>query len=231
MIRVPGLALLSLAFAGLGLAFSPTALAQQGQGSVGVPDSSGAPVPQAPKAVPATPAPKAETSAKPPKEDTSSEEMPPEVTGEPKISRQGIGNDPGALEYGGLALAPTGESQLTTNNIKANQINFHGFLRAPLRIGLGEGPPGFSGLKLHSPPRVPDSAYTEWSYTNNLGGPWTELHLSYGNAKVFANVKLAAYNLTDDHQPARDVRTEGRDPVERRRVQRPLWVAGPVRRR
>ncbi|HET6282624.1 MAG TPA: hypothetical protein VFH73_16790 [Polyangia bacterium] len=196
MIRVPGFALFSVALASLCLAYSPTALGQ-GPGSVGVPASPAAPIPQAPKAAAPTPAPKAETSATPPKEDSSSEEMPPEVTGEPKISRQGIGNDPGALEYGGLALAPVGGSQLTTTNIKANQINFHGFLRAPLRIGLGTGEPGFGGTKLHSPPRVPDSAYTEWSYTNNLGGPWTELHLSYGNAKVFANVKLAAYNLTD----------------------------------
>lgn len=204
MIRVPALALSFVAFAGMGLAVSPSASAQ-GPGA-GVPEAqtpgagtaspgtvSPGPqgtAPQNPQTYAAPPAPKEEAPA-------PEEELPPAVSEEPKISRQGIGNDPGALEYGGLALPPPPGSQLTSGNLKANQINFHGFLRAPLRIGIGSGPMGAEGTKLHSPPRVPDSAYTDWQYTNNIGGPWTELHFSYGNAKVFANVKLASYNLTD----------------------------------
>jgi hypothetical protein len=70
-----------------------------------------------------------------------------------------------------------------------------------MRVGLGSGddvePGGPPGTKLHSPPRVPDAAYTHWQYTNEIGGPWTELQLSYGNARVFGTVMLAAYNHSD----------------------------------
>ena len=71
------------------------------------------------------------------------------------------------------------------------RFQFHGFLRVPARLGFGDG------FKLHSPPRIPDEAYTDWRFTNLSPGPWTELWFSYGNAKVTANVVLAAYNVTD----------------------------------
>jgi hypothetical protein len=69
-----------------------------------------------------------------------------------------------------------------------------------MRLGFGSGdglPAGYTGFKVHSPPQVPDSAYNEWQYTNQLGGPWTELVFSYGDSRVSANVMVAAYNLTD----------------------------------
>jgi hypothetical protein len=115
-------------------------------------------------------------------------------------SRQGLGLDPGALNFGGLVLPPPPGAQANAARRKAG-MNFHGFLRAPMRIGIGSGddvpPGGPSGTKLHSPPRVPDAQYTEWQYTNELGGPWTEMQFSYGNAKVFGTVALAAYNQSD----------------------------------
>jgi hypothetical protein len=116
-------------------------------------------------------------------------------------SRRGLGMEPGALSFGDLVLPPPPGSQVSASGVKANQINFHGYLRAPTLIGLGSGsalPEGVDhGLKLHSPPRIPDAAYTDWKYTNNLGGPWTELEFIYGNARVFGTVQLASYNLTD----------------------------------
>ena len=193
MIRVPRLAVFSAAYvsAGLALALPSQAFAQ---GAPGIPAPTAPSTGQAPVSPAPTTPPQPQNY--PPPNDGKEEELPPALSEEPKISRQGIGNDPGALEYGGLALPAPPGSQLTTTNLKANQINFHGFLRGPLRIGIGSSDTA-DGVKLHSPPRVPDSAYTDWQYTNNLGGPWTELHFSYGNAKVFANVKLASYNLTD----------------------------------
>src|SRR3954454_2849852 len=116
-------------------------------------------------------------------------------------SRRGLGMDPGALSYGDLVLPPPPGSYISPGSVKANQINFHGYLRAPMLIGFGSGadlPEGVDhGLKLHSPPRIPDAAYTDWKYTNNLGGPWTELQFAYGNARVFGTVQVASYNLTD----------------------------------
>ncbi len=69
-------------------------------------------------------------------------------------------------------------------------FRFHGFLRIPMRVGLGGG-------QAHSPPQIPDGAYTDWRYTNVSGGPWTELWLQYGNGTVTANVVLAAYDISD----------------------------------
>jgi hypothetical protein len=123
------------------------------------------------------------------------------LTEELRISRQGLGLDPGALSFGGLVLPPPPGSQVSVTDRRANQLNYHGFLRAPMRLGIGPGDkvaPGVpTGPKLHSPPRVPDSAYTNWQYTNNIGGPWTEMQFSYGNSKVFGTVSLASYNLSD----------------------------------
>ena len=121
------------------------------------------------------------------------------VMQEVRISRQGLGLDPGALSFGGLILPPPPGSQVS--DFQANQLNFHGFLRAPMRIGIGSGDdvePGVpTGAKLHSPPRIPDGSYTEWSYTGDAGGPWTEMQFSWGNARVFATVQLASWNQSD----------------------------------
>jgi len=84
---------------------------------------------------------------------------------------------------------------------KGFSLAFHGYLRLPLRVGIGSGSsfgPGVdNGAKLHSPPQIPDGSYTDWRYTNVSGGPWTELWLQYGNGTVAANVVLAAYDITD----------------------------------
>jgi hypothetical protein len=80
-------------------------------------------------------------------------------------------------------------------------LSFHGYLRLPLRVGIGSGSsfgPGVdNGSKLHSPPQIPDGAYTDWRYTNVSGGPWTEVWLQYGNGTVAANIVLAAYDISD----------------------------------
>ena len=80
-------------------------------------------------------------------------------------------------------------------------LSFHGYLRLPLRVGIGSGqsfgPAVDNGHKLHSPPQIPDGAYTDWRYTNISGGPWTEVWLQYGNGTVAANVVLAAYDISD----------------------------------
>ncbi len=81
------------------------------------------------------------------------------------------------------------------------RFQFHGFLRVPLRLGIGNGKDfegnGESETKVHIPPQIPDGSYLNWRYTNNMGGPWTELKLIYGNNTVAANVSIAAYTVTD----------------------------------
>ena len=117
------------------------------------------------------------------------------------MSRSGLGLDPGALNFGGLVLPPPPGSQFNVSDLRANQLNYHGFLRAPMRLGIGSGDyvePGVAtGAKLHSPPRIPDGAYTNWTYTGDNGGPWAEMLLSWGNAKVFGTISVASYNFSD----------------------------------
>lgn len=145
------------------------------------------------------PAEKAEEAKEAEQDDEGDEDQ--NTAAELRISRQGLGLDPGALSFGGMALPPPPGSQVSTSDRKAYTLNYHGFLRAPMRIGIGPGDAvevGVpAGAKLHSPPRIPDSSYTNWQYTNNLGGPWAEMQFSYGNAKVFGTVSVASYNLTD----------------------------------
>src|SRR5687767_2262064 len=52
------------------------------------------------------------------------------VSEELRVSRQGLGLDPGALQYGGLTVPPRGPVS-TAATLKPGQINFHGFIRVP----------------------------------------------------------------------------------------------------
>jgi hypothetical protein len=111
-------------------------------------------------------------------------------------SAQDLGIDP-SRPRGASVLGSSDDS----DDSEGYTFRFHGFLRIPMRIGIGSGEDfGGSvdpGSKLHSPPQIPDGAYTDWRYTNVAGGPWTELWLSYGNETVTANVVLAAYDISD----------------------------------
>ncbi len=115
-------------------------------------------------------------------------------------SRGGLGLDPSATQVGDLVLPGGGPSAAPVAS-GTKSFQFHGYLRVPLRMGFGDGDAVADGVeggtKVHVPPHVPDSAYTDWQYTNGMGGPWTELRLSYGTAEVAAHVVLAAYNVSD----------------------------------
>ena len=112
----------------------------------------------------------------------------------------GLGISPGTPQVGDL-IVPTQTAPATAPASESKKFSFHGFLRVPLRVGFGPGddvPDGVEGgTKVHSPAQVPDGAYTDWQYTNGMGGPWTELWLSYGNARVAAHVVLASYEVSE----------------------------------
>jgi hypothetical protein len=124
---------------------------------------------------------------------------------EPEMARKsgGLGLAPGTLSTGNLIIGPN-QNTAVTNTTDAWEFSFKGYVRAPFRLGFGQGkdPAVFAedvdhGTKLHSPPQVPDATYTDWRYTNNLGSPWAELHFAYGNDRASAHVLLGAYNFTD----------------------------------
>jgi hypothetical protein len=113
-----------------------------------------------------------------------------------------VGLAPGTAQTGTLVLSPAPESETNAPPKDGTwHFDFKGFLRAPMRLGFGSGqsaaPEAGQGLKLHSPPYIPDGTFTDWRYTNNLSSPWVELRFLYGNGRVTGNVIIAAYNITD----------------------------------
>ncbi len=107
------------------------------------------------------------------------------------------------------------------------RFSVHGFLRAPLRIGVGTQPPCASGATMATAtpygnvpqgapgaiatpcalpgqgttnlhsPYLPDDQYLDWRYTRQWERDWTEVFLNYGNDHVVGTVGFGSYNLTD----------------------------------
>jgi hypothetical protein len=100
------------------------------------------------------------------------------------------------------------------------QFSWHGYFRAPLRIGVGHrtqcapgmapsasasgtvynGPycagPGQSRTTFHSP-YVPDDQYLAWTFDRQWEQAWAEIFLSFGNDKVVGTVGIQGYDFTD----------------------------------
>lgn len=119
----------------------------------------------------------------------------------------GLGLNPGKLTIKTYGMAAATESADDLGQTKQNKFYFTGFLRAPFNVGFGTAQNLAEGqdnvdvapdkTRLHAPPHIPDTSYLDWRYTNNHGGPWTEIQFTYGNETVSANVSMATYNLTD----------------------------------
>jgi hypothetical protein len=84
------------------------------------------------------------------------------------------------------------------------KFDYHGYFRAPLRIGVGTNatnpgmppPPGQSTTAIHNP-IVPDDQYLSWQYTSVQSKDWAELFLSYGNSWAKGTVGLQGFQFTD----------------------------------
>lgn len=115
------------------------------------------------------------------------------------------GTLPGGATPGGI---PTGPGDW--------RFDFHGFLRMPLSIGIGDRDncrygagaqlPGLpacdeaatteqSPTALHTPALVPGE-YGSFAWTGISPGPWVQLNFSYGNSIVTGNVIIAAKTAT-----------------------------------
>jgi hypothetical protein len=75
------------------------------------------------------------------------------------------------------------------------KFDFHGFFRAPMRIGEGAGA-GQSSIVFHDP-RVPDDQYLSWLFTRNQERDWAEMFFSYGTSRVTGTVSIQGFNFTD----------------------------------
>jgi hypothetical protein len=95
--------------------------------------------------------------------------------------------------------SPTGTSVGGIASSSDWKFDFHGYFRAPMRIGIGhrDNPTaGQSSNTVHSP-LVPDDQYLSPQYTSVQSKDWSELFFSYGNSWAKGNVGLQGYNFTD----------------------------------
>jgi hypothetical protein len=175
----------------------PPSGAEQSTGELSAPDPASAPDPSSTETQPAATTSLPETSGEAATA-TSTE------TAEPATRRRSgaqVGIAPGTPQTGGLVLSAPIEEEEEKPTDGEWRFDFHGFLRAPMRLGFGKGedsaPEAGNDGKLHAPPFVPDGVFTDWRYTNNTPGPWVELRFEYGNSRVTGNVMIAAYNITD----------------------------------
>jgi hypothetical protein len=136
-----------------------------------------------------------------------------------------LGLPPSTPQLAGGTNLTTKEAEALTPSTSGGsdewKFDFHGYMRAPLRVSFGpptplsypslanpmpvgsytpdihNPPPVPAGTEWHSPPRVPGSNYTNWEYTNTVPGPWAQLNFSYGNSRAMMTVIVDAYNQTD----------------------------------
>jgi hypothetical protein len=83
------------------------------------------------------------------------------------------------------------------------KMEFHGYVRAPMRIGLGKrgvGSPratqGQSNTTLHYPV-IPDDQYLGWQFTSHNKKDWAEMFFSIGNSWAKGTLALQGFNFTD----------------------------------
>lgn len=79
------------------------------------------------------------------------------------------------------------------------KFEFHGYIRAPMRLGVGkrDNPgAGQSSTTFHSPV-IPDDQYLSWQSTPHNKTDWAELYLSMGNSWAKGTVSIQGYNFAE----------------------------------
>lgn len=101
---------------------------------------------------------------------------------------------------GGVTPAPGAETE--GDSFRAD---FHGYLQAGLRAGLGTRESALEGQKttpIHGDPVVPGGAFGWFEHTYTVPVPWTQLNFSFGNKEVSATAVLAAWSLSQSDEAA-----------------------------
>ncbi len=109
------------------------------------------------------------------------------------VNGAGLGLNPALPQYGAEVGVTARPGEVPA--IGGAGFEVHGYLRAPMRVGVGANNDGTGdGGELHAPPRVPDSSFTDWRYIHNTPGPWAEILFSYGTARAKGTLSIASYN-------------------------------------
>ena len=155
---------------------------------------------------------------------TSSGAAPAAATADSKshATGAGLGLNPNTPQLTGGTNLTTKEAESltpTTTSASADEwkFDFHGYMRAPLRVSVGPSTPTYQpsnsiiigcqadpmctgsiapGLQLHGYPRVPGANYVTWEYTNTVPGPWAQLNFSYGNSRAMMTIIVDSYSQT-----------------------------------
>jgi len=213
---------MSLTIAGALAVASPVARAQ--------------PAPAPPPPEPAVAPPPLEPTATTPPAATTGGLPPPAPAASPAASTPGAGGLPpplpasgigaGLAESANLTGAPS-PSELAPSAADEWRFSFHGFTRAPMRVGIGSRPQcpagtpagtavGPGGMPMPATgaaqvpcagpgqsttalhtPFVPDSQYLDWRYDRQQEYDWTELFFNYGNSLVTGTVAIDAFGFSD----------------------------------
>lgn len=83
------------------------------------------------------------------------------------------------------------------------RFDFHGYLQAGLRAGIGSRPDAFDGQQrttLHGDPLVPGGAFGWFDHTNTVPVPWTQLNFQFGNDTIEATAVLGAWSLSESDE-------------------------------
>ncbi len=79
------------------------------------------------------------------------------------------------------------------------KLEYHGYLRAPMRLGIGkrDNPTRGQGGTTYHYPVVPDDQYLNWQFTSHNKKDWAEMFFTYGNAFAKGTLALQGFNFTD----------------------------------
>jgi hypothetical protein len=124
-----------------------------------------------------------------------------------------IATTPAAKTTVEVPRAPSAGGPAVTDS-ESWKFEFHGYIRAPMRLGLGKRDPssgclastttpgspcpgpGQSSLTVHAPV-IPDDQYLGWQSTAHNKKDWAEMFFSVGNSWAKGTVSIQGYNFTE----------------------------------
>jgi hypothetical protein len=112
----------------------------------------------------------------------------------------GGGNSTRGAESPANAMAtPTTYGGPTSSSDDEWKFEYHGYFRAPMRIGMGERTNAKTdqAKTTLSQPQVPDDQYLDWQYTKTTQRAWAETFFSYGNKWAKGTLSISAFSFTD----------------------------------
>jgi len=122
-----------------------------------------------------------------------------------KRQRTTVGMHPAAVDFGAEAdiVSSVGVEKQPPDNRRWTYA-MRGFLRAPMRIGIGPETGKDSGSQLHSPPRMVGFGSDEWTYLNIAPGATGQLRLAVTNQRVEGHVIIQGDAFSDAAYPHLD---------------------------